>query len=94
MPSETLVQRIRDALEIVMDPELGKNVVDMGLIYTIGCDDDGNVAISMTTTTRGCPAAMFLTEAVRECAARVDGAGNVDVVLTYDPPWTPQMMRA
>ncbi|MBB3975619.1 metal-sulfur cluster biosynthetic enzyme [Rhizobium azooxidifex] len=92
MSNDALARRIREALAIVIDPELGKNVVEMGLIYAIECDSDGKVAIAMTTTTRGCPAASFLTEAVRERAAQVEGVHDVDVTLTYDPPWTPDMM--
>lgn len=92
MSNDALARRIREALAIVIDPELGKNVVEMGLIYAIECDSDGEVAIAMTTTTRGCPAASFLTEAVRERAAQVEGVHDVDVTLTYDPPWTPDMM--
>lgn len=87
-----LNQRIRDALMIVMDPELGKSVIDIGLIYGLSSDSEGNVAISMTTTTRGCPAAAFLTEAVHNCAAGVEGVRDVAVTLTYDPPWTPDRM--
>jgi len=92
MSNDALALRIREALTIVIDPELGKNVVEMGLIYSIDCDDEGKVAIAMTTTTRGCPAAAFLTDAVRDCAAGVEGARDVDVTLTYDPPWTPDRM--
>ncbi|MDR6756318.1 metal-sulfur cluster biosynthetic enzyme [Mycoplana sp. BE70] len=84
-----LDQRIREALTIVMDPELGKNVVDLGLIYDVSSDREGNVSISMTTTTPGCPAAAFLQEAVRTCAAGVDGVRDVAVTLTYDPRWSP-----
>lgn len=87
-----LNQRIHEALTIVMDPELGKNVVDLGLIYDVFDDEDGNVAISMTTTTPGCPAAAFLQEAVRTCAAGVDGVREVAVTLTYDPRWSPDRM--
>jgi len=94
MSNDDLAGRIRDALAIVIDPELGRNVVEMGLIYAIDCDSEGKVAIAMTTTTRGCPAASFLTEAVRERATQVEGVGDVDVTLTYDPPWTPDMMAS
>ncbi|MBD9371114.1 DUF59 domain-containing protein [Rhizobium sp. ARZ01] len=87
-----LNQRIRDALTIVMDPELGKSVVDIGLIYGVTSDSDGHVAISMTTTTPGCPAATFLRDAVQHCAADVEGVRDVAVTLTYDPPWTPDRM--
>lgn len=93
MSDVALDRRIRDALAIVIDPELGRNVVEMGLIYAIECDSEGKVAIAMTTTTRGCPAASFLTEAVRACAAEVAGVHEVNVTLTYDPAWTLDMME-
>lgn len=87
-----LNQRIREALTIVMDPELEKNVVDLGLIYDVSDDEDGHVSIAMTTTTPGCPAAAFLQEAVRTCAAGVDGVREVAVTLTYEPRWSPDRM--
>jgi metal-sulfur cluster biosynthetic enzyme len=71
------VDRIRDALRVVIDPELDISV------------DDGGVRITMTTTTPGCPAVHFLKEGVANAAARVPGIGSVDVVMTFDPPWTP-----
>ena len=92
MPGADIVRRIREALAVVIDPELGRNVVEMGLIYGIEWIGEAKVAVSMTTTTRGCPAAAFLVEAVRECAAQVEGVDGVVVTLTYEPPWTPDMM--
>ncbi len=92
--SSAQTQRIHQALQIVIDPELGRSVVDIGLIYEIRNDVDGNVAIAMTTTVPGCPAAGFLVEAVRNCVAGIDGVGNVDVQLTYNPPWTPDRMAS
>lgn len=83
-----LVDRIRDALRVVIDPELGHNIVDLGFIYDISVND-GAVRITMTATTPGCPAIGFLKEGVANAAARVPGAGSVDVGMTFDPPWTP-----
>ena len=88
---EALVTAIRDALSIVIDPELGENLVDLGLIYEIAIDDDGAARIAMTTTTPGCPAAAFLMDAVQAAVQKVDGVQNVDVGLTYEPPWTAEM---
>ena len=83
-----LVDHIRDALRVVIDPELGHNIVDLGFIYDIVVVG-GAVRITMTATSPGCPAIRFLKEGVANAAARVPGVGSVDIVMTFDPPWTP-----
>jgi len=83
--------RIDDALRTVIDPELGHNVLDLGLIYDVSVAD-GIAQVIMTTTTRGCPATNYLKEGVREGVSGVPGIASVEVTLTYEPPWTPQMM--
>lgn len=85
--------RIAEALSDVIDPEIGRSVVDIGLIYSADMAEDDRLLIRMTTTTRGCPAAGFLVDAVRERAVAEGLARTVDVELTYDPPWSPDMMR-
>ena len=90
--SKAKVDEIRAALKAVIDPELGQNVVDLGLIYEIEVIDDCVVRISMTTTTRGCPAVAYLEAGARESASSVPGIVSVDVALTHEPPWTPDMM--
>ncbi len=82
---------IRDALRIVVDPELGINLVDLGMIYLIVAHSNGDVSVKMTTTTPGCPAAGFLTMAVKSCVENVTGVKQADVELTYEPVWTPEM---
>ena len=89
-----LEARIRDALRIIIDPEMGKNVVDLGLIYAIAAAPDGAVTITMTTTTRGCPLAGFLREAVAAAAGAISGVISVAVTLTYEPAWEPAMIAA
>ena len=86
------VDEIRAALKAVIDPELGQNVVDLGLIYEIEVIDDCVVRVSMTTTTRGCPATGYLKQAVEDVAWVVPGVEFVDVELTYDPPWSPDFI--
>ncbi len=86
-----LADQVRQALQVVIDPELGFNIVDLGFVYDLSVEG-GLVQITMTTTTRGCPAASFLQEGVRESARAVPGVESVDVTMTYDPPWKPQMM--
>jgi metal-sulfur cluster biosynthetic enzyme len=94
MTAVALAERVREALRLVLDPELGENVVDLGLIYAVDGDDDGGVRVTMTTTTPGCPAAAFLVDGVRECARAVAGVSSAHVLLTYEPPWTPALMSA
>lgn len=86
------VDEIREALKAVIDPELGQNVVDLGLIYEIEVIDDCVVRISMTTTTRGCPATGYLKQAVQDVAWAVPGVEFADAELTYDPPWSPDFI--
>lgn len=82
---------VKDALKQVLDPELGYNVVDLGLIYDV--DVEGSlVRILLTTTTKGCPATAFIRDAVEECATAVPGVGSVEVTMTWEPPWKPEKM--
>lgn len=83
---------IRTALRTVIDPELGHNIVDLGLIYDVAVEADGDVAVVMTTTTRFCPATGFIREAVEACIGAVPGVRAVSVELTYDPPWGAERM--
>jgi metal-sulfur cluster biosynthetic enzyme len=86
------VEHIRDALRQVIDPELGCNIVDLGLVYDVAMDGDGGVHITMTTTTPGCPATSYLKQGAGEAASGVPGIEFVEVKLTYEPRWTPEMM--
>ncbi|HMM89193.1 metal-sulfur cluster assembly factor [Bradyrhizobium sp.] len=90
--TDELVRRVRDALRVVIDPELGHNIVDLGFVYDITVVD-GIVCITMTATTPGCPAVHFLREGVASAAARVPGVRAVDIVMTFDPPWTPSRIE-
>jgi metal-sulfur cluster biosynthetic enzyme len=83
---------IEQALDTVLDPELGISVVQMGLIYGIKLDKKGNVSILMTLTMVGCPLAGLITESVREKVSDMDGVTGVRVDLTFDPAWTADRM--
>lgn len=85
---------IRAALRQVIDPELGHNIVDLGMVYDIDVGSEGLVAILMTTTARFCPASAFLQDAVATATSAVKGVRGVTVELTYDPPWTPDRMAS
>jgi metal-sulfur cluster biosynthetic enzyme len=89
--SDALVEQVTDALRVVIDPELGYNIVDLGLVYSIKAAEGGVVDIVMTTTTRGCPATSFLKDGARDGAWAVPGVEFVDVTLTYEPHGTPEM---
>lgn len=84
---------IREALRLVIDPELGENVVDLGLIYEVTVDEGGAAHVEMTTTTRGCPATAYLKEAVETAAWGTPGVHFAEVRLTYEPAWSPEMMN-
>jgi len=90
--TDKLANRIRDALRVVIDPELGHNIVDLGFVYDISVTG-GDVRITMTATTPGCPAIRFLKEGVAKAAGRVPGVRGVDIVMTFDPPWAPARME-
>lgn len=85
-------QDILQALRGVNDPEVGVNIVDLGLIYSTEIQD-GKVRILMTMTTPACPMHSYLTEEVREAIlSRHEEVENVNVELVWDPPWSPQMI--
>ena len=88
----TATGQIREALRRVIDPELGYNIVDLGLVYDVTVEDGGVTIVTMTTTTPGCPATNYLKTGAGEAASSVDGVEFVDVRLTYEPRWTPDMM--
>lgn len=86
------VDSIREALRRVIDPELGYNIVDLGLIYNVAVEEGGVAYITMTTTTPGCPATNYLKQGAGEAASTVPGVEFVDVKVTYEPRWAPEMM--
>jgi metal-sulfur cluster biosynthetic enzyme len=88
-----LSSEVAAALSEVIDPEIGRSVVDVGLIYSADLTADDHMLVRMTTTTPGCPATSFLVDAVRQRVLSAGLADSVDVELTYEPPWTPLMMR-
>jgi len=90
MPTE---EEIMDALKEVYDPELAMNVVELGLIYGVEVEDEGKkVKVKMTLTVPGCPLAQLITEYVGRRIHQMEGVEHVDVELTFDPPWSPEMM--
>jgi metal-sulfur cluster biosynthetic enzyme len=88
---EALADGVMTALRRVIDPELGYNIVDLGLVYRVEIEA-GAVKVVMTTTTRGCPATDYLRGGAGAASGSAPGVNSSTVELTYDPPWTPDMM--
>jgi FeS assembly SUF system protein len=84
--------KIEDALKSVHDPEIPVNIFDLGLIYDINRMDDGNIHITMSLTAPGCPVAGEMPGQVAEAVAAIPEAGQVDVDLVWDPPWSKERM--
>jgi metal-sulfur cluster biosynthetic enzyme len=78
-------------LRQVIDPELGCNIVDLGLVYSV-IIDGGHVAVVMTLTTPGCPMHDSIAEGVRTALLYLDGVEDAEVEVVWDPPWHPSMM--
>jgi metal-sulfur cluster biosynthetic enzyme len=91
-PADAATDQIREALRQVIDPELGYNIVDLGLVYDVVVGNGGMTTVIMTTTTPGCPATNYLKTGAGEAAGTIEGVEFVEVKLTYEPRWTPEMM--
>ena len=87
-PDEAIVE----ALRTVHDPEIPVNIYDLGLIYDTDRLEDGDVRILMTLTAPACPVAGEMPYDVAAAVSGVDGVGEVEVVLTWEPPWTQDRM--
>jgi metal-sulfur cluster biosynthetic enzyme len=80
-----------EMLRQVIDPELGQNVVDLGLIYSVTIEGT-NVSVTMTLTTPGCPMHESICAGVRNALLCLPGIDDASVELVWDPPWHPSMM--
>jgi metal-sulfur cluster biosynthetic enzyme len=88
---DDLKDRVVSALRNVVDPELGINIVDLGLVY--GVDIQGNaVHITYTLTTMGCPIGPMIEAEMKQFLSGVEGIDTVDAEMVLRPPWTPEMM--
>ena len=85
-------KQVRDALKGVKDPELGLDLVVLGLVYDIEIDGD-DVEASISLTSPMCPVAGQIVDDARQAIEGVEGVGEVDVQLTFEPPWTPERMN-
>ena len=80
------------ALKTVFDPEIPVDIYELGLIYKFDIDDKGGVKINMSLTSPGCPVAGELPQWVADAASGVEGIGEVEVTLVWEPTWSPELM--
>jgi len=85
-------QVVMEALRSVYDPELGINIVDLGLVYDVRVDDRGDVDIEYTLTTMGCPIGPLIEDQIRALVEQLPGVGEVRPEMVLRPAWSPEMM--
>ena len=85
-------EAVMDAVRTIYDPEIPVNIYELGLIYGLEIDDRGNAAIEMTLTAPACPVAGEMPQWVADAVAAVEGVGEVEVSMVWDPPWSPARM--
>lgn len=84
-------EQIYTTLRKLIDPELGVNIVDLGLVYDVQIQG-GNVAIRMTLTTRGCPMHASFVQAVERAVREIEGVSSVTAEVVWEPAWNPDMI--
>jgi metal-sulfur cluster biosynthetic enzyme len=80
-----------DALRVVEDPELGMDIVELGLLYDAEVDGP-KVHVTFTLTSMGCPVGPMIEQQIRETVESMEGVSDVEAELTWDPPWSPEKM--
>ena len=79
------------AISTVVDPEVGFNLVEMGLIYDASSDDEGNVKVTMTLSTRACPLHQMILQWVKEAIEKLPNVKDIDVEVVWEPAWNISM---
>jgi metal-sulfur cluster biosynthetic enzyme len=85
------VDEVTEALRDVIDPELGLDFVELGLIYDVHVDE-GSVRVTFTLTSPGCPIGPQVSEQIEEFVSELEGVQEVQPTMTFSPPWTPERM--
>ncbi len=88
-----LKEEIKKKLKEIIDPELGINIVDLGLIYDIKIEKEGEVTITMTLTTPTCPLGDYILDEIRQKLSTIKGIKSITINLVFDPPWTPEKIN-
>ncbi|MDB5045881.1 MAG: metal-sulfur cluster biosynthetic enzyme [Deinococcus sp.] len=89
LPTE---EQVLEALKVVKDPEIPVNVVDLGLIYGVDINPDGNIDITITLTSVGCPVQDLIRADAEMAVSRLDNVNEVNVEFVWTPPWGPDKM--
>ena len=89
---EDLKENIMGALEQVIDPELGIDIVNLGLVYDVEMDDNGKTIVTMTLTSMGCPLAGVIVDQVNAALSDIPEVKETDVNIVWNPPWTKDRM--
>jgi metal-sulfur cluster biosynthetic enzyme len=91
-PEQTLEAQVREKLALVLDPELGISIVELGLVYEVFVTPEGVAKITMTLTTIGCPLFGQIQKEIEECVMEIPEIEEVETHLTFDPPWSVEKM--
>lgn len=85
---DSIKDAVINCLRTIYDPEIPVNIYDLGLIYGVDVDPEFNVTVTMTLTAPDCPEAQYMMNDVKELSSHITGVKSVDVLLTFDPPWS------
>lgn len=89
--SDPRSQQVLDALENVLDPELGVNIVDLGLVYDVSFEGD-TVHVEYTLTTMGCPIGPLIEAQMKQAIQQIEGIEQFEAEMVFQPPWSPDKM--
>ncbi|MGD7045264.1 metal-sulfur cluster assembly factor [Jeotgalibacillus proteolyticus] len=89
---QDLKDSIMGALEEVIDPELGIDIVNLGLVYDVSQEEEGKIEVKMTLTSMGCPLAPVIVDQVKAALADIPEVGEVDVNIVWSPAWSKDNM--
>lgn len=89
---EEIKDQVTEALKAVNDPELGIDIVNLGLVYEVDVSDANDVRVEFTLTTMGCPIGPMIDEQIRDVTQYIEGIGDVTTEMVMYPPWSPEKM--
>jgi len=84
-------EQVYDELRTIIDPEVGFNLVEMGLIYDVDVDENCNIIVTMTLSTKACPLHQMITQWVEDAPKRLDEVNEVEVNVVWEPEWNISM---
>lgn len=92
MADQATKDKLMESLENVIDPELGIDIVNLGLVYDVDLDETGKAHVTMTLTAMGCPLAGTIVNDVKRALSDVDEVNDAEVDIVWNPPWTKDKM--